>query len=47
MSMDICSMAQNMPEFLDIVSELELRVRKFPWAVQMIAAPSPSKTLPK
>ena len=36
-------MDQNIPEFLAIVSGSELMVRNIPWAVQIMAAPMPSR----
>ena len=33
MSREHCIMAQKMPEFLDMVSSSEFRVKKLPWAV--------------
>lgn len=41
----ICNIAQNIPEFLDIVVSSLHRDKNDPWAVQMIAAPTPSTAL--
>lgn len=38
-------MAQNTPEFLEIVSELLHLDKYVPWPVQMSAAPAPSTAL--
>ena len=37
-------MAQNIPEFLDMVDESEFMVRYVPCPVQIIDAPKPSNT---
>lgn len=41
----ICSIAQKIPEFLDMVCSSLHFERKEPWAVQMMAAPTPSIAL--
>ena len=39
---DICSIAQNIPEFLSMVSGPEFNVKKLPCATQIMAAPKPT-----
>lgn len=41
----ICKSAQNMPEFLDMVASSLQRDKNDPWAVHIIAAPTPSTAL--